>query len=185
MAPKASAIFPPELPEEDRLAPCEPAVLAAGETYDALRVSGDQIEAKLAGLSIAQSRLDQVSWRKAQLPNLALRDVVVSASDFSNARLLGGQFRQTFGIGSKWIGADFSESNWQHVVFQKCQLSYSFWRGARLRNCRFEQCEFEEADFDQARFESVAWVDCRLRRSRFFGVRFDDVTISRCDLAEV
>lgn len=177
-------LLEPDLPSDDKLAPCSLESLQDDQDYERLVISGQRSPATLDRMLIAESRLDQAIWPEAKLPEIALRDVKASTCDFSNAQMPGSDFKQVELVGAKLVGVDFTESIWRNVVLSRCNLSFCTWRGARLTNVRFEDCELTDAEFDLVQFESVEWRDCRLRRSRFYGARFTESSIIRSDLAD-
>ncbi|MCC9604927.1 pentapeptide repeat-containing protein [Blastopirellula sp. JC732] len=178
-------LLAPDLPADEDLTPCSVETIAEDQAYERVLIRGQRTSGTIDRLTIAESRLDQVAWPEAKLPEVLLRDVQGSTCDFSNAQMPGGEFQQVELVGAKLIGIDFTDAAWRNVVLTRCNLSFCTWRGAKLKNVRFEDCELGDADFYLVQFESVEWIDCRLRRSRFYGARFTETKMTRCDLLDL
>ncbi|TWT31746.1 pentapeptide repeat-containing protein [Blastopirellula retiformator] len=178
-------LLSPDLPADEDLVPCSVETIDDEQDYERVLVRGQRPAATLDRLTILTSRLDQVVWPAAKLPEILLRDVQATTCDFSNAQMPGSEFQQVELVGAKLIGIDFTSAAWRNVVLTRCNLSFCTWRGAKLKNCRFEDCEMGDVDFDQTQLESVEWVDCRMRRGRFYGARLTESKLLRCDLQDL
>lgn len=119
------------------------------------------------GLSIKDSKFEQVRVLTSDLKNVSLLDVLFDKSDFSAVKLAGLSAHRTVFSHSRLSGIQMYESGFKDVTFSDCKLDLSNFRFSKLERVEFVDCVLSEADFSNCEFSMVAFTRCNLERADF------------------
>jgi fluoroquinolone resistance protein len=95
--------------------------------------------------------------------------------DLSMATWIGSSLRDCHFFDSKLTGSDFSRAVWNAysatspIVFERCDLSYVNFSGAKFGKATFTSCRISEAHFARTELVEAVFSDCDLAGADFLG----------------
>lgn len=114
---------------------------------------------------------------EATFQGARLVDCVFKSCDLSNAKLLGGSFRDVRFEDSKLIGIDWTRATTlAHPAFLRCVLTYGNFAGLDLRKATLEDCMARELELSET---NLAEAVCK--GTDFSGSRFHRTNLTKAD----
>lgn len=151
----------PEPPSGDGVV--ELSTLAPRDEWEDARIVGaDLVGVRLEHLRLDRCEVHRTVFTTAQLPGLALVDVLATDCELS--------------------GAVLHEASLLRVELRNCRLAGVDLSGARLRDVRFVDCKLDGANFRFATAERMELDRGSVVDADFTEATFTSVTFDRCDL---
>ncbi|GAB3401132.1 pentapeptide repeat-containing protein [Schumannella luteola] len=150
----------------------DPTALAAGESYEGLRIAGaDLTEWDLSGATFTECEL--VDWTVHDTGLRAIR-LLETRLERLNAPVLvapRATLRDVEIDGSRLGSAELYDAELERVVVSASKLGWLNLRSSRLEDVLFRGCRFDELDLGGATLARVAFEDCTVDRLVLHGAR--------------
>lgn len=112
-------------------------------------------------------------------------DVVFKSCNFSNADFSDGYFNRCQMISSKGVGAKFSGSSIQNMVFSDCNLEYVNFDSSKLERVRFCETELSHGAISQCRCKDMSFQKVCLHGASFFKTSLKGMDFTSSDITEL
>jgi uncharacterized protein YjbI with pentapeptide repeats len=162
--PKSAAgesVRPPRLPKRlpaGSLARLEDFGEYAARELRRTDLSGQKAEApSFAEVVFDKTRLSGTEFSKPRLQDCRLRSADLSAARWEHVRL-----RRVEIVDSRLLGADWTESDLEDVLFRSCTLDGILLAASRWRSVRLENCSLKNAVLENAELPGAVFLDCDL-----------------------
>lgn len=160
--------------------------LAAGETYDALRLDGnDQSGVRAPDIGLLECVLSGGRWdgavlTGARLAECLLQDVAATSLDVTHA-----QFRDVLMRSCRWGVLDARAAAWTRVGVVGGRWDYVNLRGAELAEVRLESVRIGDLDLAGATVRRLTLVDTTIERLDLHEARLTDVDLTGATLTRL
>jgi uncharacterized protein YjbI with pentapeptide repeats len=154
-----------------------------GYDFSDLNLSGATLDGgDFNGAIFKNCNLEKVSARNGNFSNAIFDNANVSSSEFSQSYLKDTQWRNIRAEKCRFVGANLSDSNMQHVSFQGANFS-----GAYLNRVHFLDTEFSDATLTKCKMRHSSVVksyfkNCRMRSAKILSAIFEGTSIKGTDL---
>lgn len=135
-------------------------------------------EQDLDKLEFSQVVFKNVIFINVAFTNSLFTDVVFENCDLSNANFLGANMHRVECKGSKMLGINLADSNFQHVLFDECMLNLSAFGYGRLKHVLFSDCRMHNADFYECTFKKMDFDTCELNEASFHHTPLKGIDLS-------
>lgn len=147
-----------------------------------LLTGGDGSGLLARGVTVEESRGEQLDLTSARLPGLALHDVELRGGSLANADLRAGSWRRVAVSRARLTGVRWTEAVLDDVTFRDCQIDLAAFSGAELRRVTFHDCRLSGSDLQELSAQDVSFVDCDLSDCDITGARFLRTEMHGCTL---
>ena len=138
--------------------------------------------------------LTEYSFRNQRLFEAKTENIGMQSCVFSNCLLIGCHikksqssdiiFRIEF-IECKLIGANFSESALNHLVFSNCKAEYLNLTMSKLKYVDFDRCDLRNSSLENCQFASVSFNASDLKEAEFYRTSLKGTDFSNCDISGI
>lgn len=137
----------------------------------------DYSEKELRNREFVRCHFVGCDFSKSDLRTNDFEDCTFETCNLSMANLEGVGLRNIIFKDSKIMGIDFSSLNkfMFSFSFEKCQLDYSIFYGAKLKKMKFTQCSLREVDFSEADLSGSVFTECDLLGTVFSRTNLEKV----------
>ncbi len=179
------AHIPPMQPPSSPVAPDGDAVtqamqlqqLQTGSHFENVIITPSKAASE-TNLPIADLRFEQVVFREVDFRNTKWKgctclDARFERCDISNATWSNLDLQRVELVDCRLTGWVTTESHWQNVLMQRCQMDISSALLTSFRSVRIEASNLQSIDWSDAVLENVYFDHCNLQDARFVGGRFN------------
>lgn len=142
------------------LAEGESGDLLPGADLDGLRFERPVLPRSLAGVTLLECELTEVTEDRLELRGARLLESRVSRCSAPSVSAHGSTWRDAEIIESRIGALELSDSELRRVVVEGSKLGWVNLRGANLQDVLFRNCTFDEIDFGGATTARVAFEGC-------------------------
>lgn len=116
------------------------------------------------------------SARRILVKEVQSKDLDLSYSDFSSARMENNSFENCLFEKSDFTSATDHGNRFDDCIFVNCKFKHAIlgYQGSNYRNCVFKECDFQRADFIRAEFVDTSFLNCRLKSIDFNASSFEN-----------
>lgn len=159
--------------------------LKSGDEYSNLRVSTVRTITSAKGVYFKACQLVSVDLSTLSLPQLTLRECLVSNSEAAGLDCNSGFFEHSTFRNTRASGVQMYESKQKYVTYNDCKLDLANFSGSQLKKVRFENCLLYNVDFTNVLFDGVTFMGCELEKTNFSNARVKGLDLRSSRLSEV
>lgn len=181
-APRAPKLAPLRLPDLDDAVARD---LVLGESYEALRLSGEVIGCDLSAVTLNDCELLDWDLRDTTLTGAAVLDCVITGLFATSLVAPQSTFRQVRIDGAKIGSAELFDARLRSAIFTDSRLGYVNLRGAGLTDVVFRGCVLDGIDLGGATATRVAFEDCRVGDLDVTGAALSDIDLRGLQIGQI
>ncbi len=159
--------------------------LNSGDELSNLEISHTKVQNAARGVYFKSCKLIDLELIATELPDVNLRDCIVSGSDFSGATLAPCYLERVLLTKDRLSGAQLYEGKVKDVIFDNCKLDMTNFRSAKFKRVIFKECQMTSTDFSGAVFEDVEMSDCSLEQVNFSNSKAISLDLRGSKLQEI
>lgn len=122
---------------------------------------------------------------KGSFEKAVFHDVIFENCDFSNCIFREGSFIRVEIKNSKMVGCDFSDSRVYHMSSIETTYEYANFSNTNLEDVIFDKCDLTYAAFSEAKLKHVYFEKDKLIQTQFFNTNLNHIDISTCDMSGI
>lgn len=162
-------------------------LLQAGEdSFEQCLIKDYVVESSgVNSVSIADSRIEESRFVRAEFLTLGMKDVQVARCDMTMANFANASWHMVAVESSRCSGMQLDTSSLKNVRFHGCKLDMVNFRFAELVNVEFEDCVIPEMDFYGATLKNVRFINCEIDRIELGASQLRNVDFTQAHIIHV
>jgi uncharacterized protein YjbI with pentapeptide repeats len=145
-----------------RLDEIDPSLLGPRQDHELVRIADGDISRDLSGMTLIDSRLENLTAHGAVLTGARITDCILTAVNATslNADRIG---LQDVIVRDSRLGAvDLADAGIHGLIIERCSIDFLNLRGTDLTDVLFRDCRIGDLDLGGVRADRIAFEDCQV-----------------------
>jgi uncharacterized protein YjbI with pentapeptide repeats len=142
----------------------------------------DRSNLRIESFRVEGSVLERVRLAGGQFGSAVWKDVRLVGCDLANVRAHRISLLRVELIDCRLTGFRATALDWQDVLIQNGDVTYSQFQGGKFRTCEFDGCNWQDADLQEADLSGSVFRSCNLARADLRRAKLQNTDFRRSEV---